>query len=841
MSCSRRHCWTISIAHSLRRRSISASARRPRRCSNIIRSSPNASSSTPRRRSGWRAPSAAARYDWVVDVQSSPRTAILTRLSGAPVRIGWRQRVWGAAYTHAVERVLDREYAVRARRRLLEAAGIAVGDTLPHLEITAAERANGEAALVAAGAPAGRPRIGMQLSTSERARNWPLRHFAALVRSLRDAALTPLVFDAPGDEERIAELRALAPEVVVAPRGLRRFLGMLAACDAFVSGNTGPAHMADALGVPRVTIFGATPALAWAPERPTVIALAGAKPPHADRRARARAASEGEEYSADVLPGARLRGRSLARRVTGGARRARIAAAAACVIGAPALAAQVEPPNTTCAGQTITAVTVLALPPLEHPSKDWWSTPVRIMNNTHSVTKASVVQSLMLLKPGDKCDRFLMRESERILRAQPFIADAHIAVVPDSSGTVLLVVSTQDEFTFIIATRLSGQSPFVTALTLGDGNIGGNGMSLAGSWVHTDSREGFGIAYTNYAILEHPWQLQLAAARGQVGEASYAGDMSHPFFSDAQRNAWRGSLADVTLLAPFQRADTTSFNMGQHRQFAFAGDAVRLGKPGAVLLLGGALSTEFDAASIPFVGFDSGVSYDSLLMRYVARRSVRANLIVQLRGIRFERATRLGTVNGYPGSPHRFRVRRRGGARFRQHRWLGSRPLPVEQDLRGRRRRTDVRLRAGDHGSAPRRLRRRVERCAGEREREALPAIRTDQHAHRRCRVRRRVADDAPLRAGSGPGGGRRARIRIVTRCRRRARRAQARGPLVPGEHHWTAPTWGSRCSPMWARCTPATSPSARPRPSRPASASGCSSRRRWDRGARTAWTSRCR
>jgi ADP-heptose:LPS heptosyltransferase len=242
------------------------------------------------------------RYDWVVDVQSSPRTAILTRLSGAPVRIGWRQRVWSAAYTHPVERVLDREYAVRARRRLLEAAGIAVGDTLPHLEITAEERAAGERALVEAGAPAGTRRVGMQLSTSERARNWPLAHFAALVRSVRAAGWVPVVFDAPGDEARIAQLRALAPDVVIAPRGLRRFLGELAACDVFVSGNTGPAHMADALGVPRVTIFGATPALAWAPPRPTVIALAGAKPPHADRKARARAAKDGEEYSADVLP-----------------------------------------------------------------------------------------------------------------------------------------------------------------------------------------------------------------------------------------------------------------------------------------------------------------------------------------------------------------------------------------------------------------------------------------------------------------------------------------------------------------------------------------------------------
>ena len=241
-------------------------------------------------------------YDWVVDVQSSPRTAILTRLSGAPVRIGWRQRVWGAAYTHPVERVLDREYAVRARRRLLEAGGIAVGETLPHLEITAEERAAGERAMVEAGAPAGERRVGMQLSTSERARNWPLAHFAALARLVRGAGCTPVVFDAPGDEERIAQLRALAPDVVVAPRGLRKFLGELAACDVFVSGNTGPAHMADALGVPRVTIFGATPALAWAPARPTVIALAGTRPPHADRRARARAANDGEDYSADVLP-----------------------------------------------------------------------------------------------------------------------------------------------------------------------------------------------------------------------------------------------------------------------------------------------------------------------------------------------------------------------------------------------------------------------------------------------------------------------------------------------------------------------------------------------------------
>jgi ADP-heptose:LPS heptosyltransferase len=243
------------------------------------------------------------RYDWIVDVQSSPRTAILTRLSGAPVRIGWRQRVWAAAYTHAVERVLQQEYAVRARRRLLEAAGVPVGDSAPRLTLTADERADGERVLAAAGAPATAARVGLLLGTTELAKNWPLAHFAALVPLLRGAGLTPVVFNAPGDEERITRLRALAPDAVILPRlALRGFLGALTACRAFVSGDTGPAHMADALGVPRVTIFGATPPVAWVPVRPTVIALAGRRPPLLDRQERARVTGAGEDYSADVTP-----------------------------------------------------------------------------------------------------------------------------------------------------------------------------------------------------------------------------------------------------------------------------------------------------------------------------------------------------------------------------------------------------------------------------------------------------------------------------------------------------------------------------------------------------------
>ena len=242
-------------------------------------------------------------YDWIVDVQSSPRTAIITRLSGAAVRIGWRQRVWHRAYTHAIPRVLQQEYVIRARRRLLEAAGVPVGESGPHLELRSEERAAGAQALASAGGTTGWPRIGMLLSTTELAKNWPVRHFAALAALLARDGFTPILFDAPGDEARIAAVRAAAPEAIVAPRlRLRAFLGALAACDVLVSADTGPAHMADALGVRRVTIFGATSPVGWVPPRPTVVALCSANPPLIDRQARARAAGAREEYCADVMP-----------------------------------------------------------------------------------------------------------------------------------------------------------------------------------------------------------------------------------------------------------------------------------------------------------------------------------------------------------------------------------------------------------------------------------------------------------------------------------------------------------------------------------------------------------
>jgi ADP-heptose:LPS heptosyltransferase len=241
------------------------------------------------------------RYDWVLDLQGSLSTGMLARASGARVRLGWRTRGWRLWYTDAKSRKGPVEYVVRERRRLLELAGVVVGDTLPSIHLSAEERELGERDARSCGARTGVPRVGMLLSTREPAKDWNVDGFAEVARALLADGVTPLIFQSTGDEGRVERMRALAPGAVLVPQlELRRFLGVLASTHVFLSGDTGPAHMADALGVPRVTIFGCTPSAAWSPGLPTTISVQGPGARIVRMRDRAAMLARGHDFTGGV-------------------------------------------------------------------------------------------------------------------------------------------------------------------------------------------------------------------------------------------------------------------------------------------------------------------------------------------------------------------------------------------------------------------------------------------------------------------------------------------------------------------------------------------------------------
>jgi len=214
-------------------------------------------------------------YDWVIDVQSNPRTAMLTGLSGARVRAGWEIGFWSWAYTHTLPRSGGRTvYVLRERQRFLELLKVPVDVPTTRLEVTAQELSRAEELLSAAGVPPTAPRVGMVLSVTESVRQWPVERFAELANGLAEEGIVPLVLQNPGDLALTARLVSLSPSaVVVKTAELRTLLAVIASCGVLVSGDTGPAHMATALGVPRVTIYGPTDPSAWNPGLATTIIL----------------------------------------------------------------------------------------------------------------------------------------------------------------------------------------------------------------------------------------------------------------------------------------------------------------------------------------------------------------------------------------------------------------------------------------------------------------------------------------------------------------------------------------------------------------------------------------
>ena len=81
-----------------------------------------------------------------------------------------------------------------------------------------------------------------------------------------------------------------------------------------------------------------------------------------------------------------------------------------------------------------------------------------------------------MLKEGDTCNELRRAESERILRAQPFIADATVNVLPDTSGGVILDVRTTDELAIVASVAAGKGSPPHRLFRGCDANLAGEGI-----------------------------------------------------------------------------------------------------------------------------------------------------------------------------------------------------------------------------------------------------------------------------------------------------------------------------------------------------------------------------
>ncbi len=230
----------------------------------------------PRRGDGMRLVRALRRqkYDLVVDLHGSPRTAWIAWWTGAANRVGYALRGRGRLYNFRVPRDTDRWgsrrplYAAQTNLEIAARCGVRG----PSLSDTSLVYVGSREVEAQSAARLPRPRdagawIGLAPAGTWQAKTYPIEAFAAAAdRLAAHGAL--LVLWGPGEKARAERLvqSMRAPARLAPETDLEELAAVLGRLDLVIANDSGVKHLAVACGTPTLTLFGPTSPRAWMPQ-----------------------------------------------------------------------------------------------------------------------------------------------------------------------------------------------------------------------------------------------------------------------------------------------------------------------------------------------------------------------------------------------------------------------------------------------------------------------------------------------------------------------------------------------------------------------------------------------
>jgi ADP-heptose:LPS heptosyltransferase len=205
-----------------------------------------------------------AKFDFVIDLHSLSETNVLGFLSGAPKRLYSRRppRSWDFLANfepkppieddhrkrHLIDRYLD----------VLLPLGVKNAEREPRIKSRPDDDAAVSAMLRKAKADSGAPLVGLFPGAGHPTRRWPLEKFAELADYfMRNDRLRVLLFLGPEESSIAGRLRSLFPSgtVILDKLTVPQLAAAQARLAVFVSNDTGPMHIAAAVGTPVVVVL----------------------------------------------------------------------------------------------------------------------------------------------------------------------------------------------------------------------------------------------------------------------------------------------------------------------------------------------------------------------------------------------------------------------------------------------------------------------------------------------------------------------------------------------------------------------------------------------------------
>lgn len=216
----------------------------------------------------------AGKFGCCINLHGGSTSAWLTFLSGSRYRVGLKSFRNTFAYTHRLDvpaRKTDatKWHTVEYQMEWLRQLGLP-GGTIPPLQVIPAPELETPVLkrLQGLGLNSGAPYAVVQPTSRFVTKEWTCEGFAEIAGSLvKEHGFQVVLSGGPGEESKLRSVAQRCKENVLICGGVSigELLWVLRGAKLFVGNDSGPTHLAAALGVPTVVLFGSSDADVWYP------------------------------------------------------------------------------------------------------------------------------------------------------------------------------------------------------------------------------------------------------------------------------------------------------------------------------------------------------------------------------------------------------------------------------------------------------------------------------------------------------------------------------------------------------------------------------------------------
>ena len=209
-----------------------------------------------------------------IELRTGTRGAVIARLSGAKTRVAryandgklWRNRL----FTHLVRPTRENiQYAAQHSLNIMAPFGLAEADPRPNISVSRRRREKAKDIFRKAKIPNDSPLVAVHPFSLWKYKEWEPSEMARLLDRIQTGYHCNLVLTgAPNERKRAKDLIGIChrkPYNLAGETSIGELPAVLEACDLFIGVDTAALHIAAAVGIPTVGIFGPSSWTNWAP------------------------------------------------------------------------------------------------------------------------------------------------------------------------------------------------------------------------------------------------------------------------------------------------------------------------------------------------------------------------------------------------------------------------------------------------------------------------------------------------------------------------------------------------------------------------------------------------